>query len=434
MQRITHLNILAKILLIFYFLLLAMFIFAPRINVYGGLNLGVLSVLIIFSILYKKIISALFIRNIFLLFIIIFGIGFYHYFLSIVYDNNGTYFFSICISMCISILFGFSFVSLISTGKEVRGELIYKLIKLSVIAVFINSVILLIEFFYPEFKTVLESMLVQNPLANINYEEHAFRFRGLASAGGAALSIVNAVAVWLCVSLAIQGRISKLFALVIISTLCASNIFTGRTGLIFSLLFMFLYLLTIMKSIFTLKPKINYKFIVTSISLILFFIILKYIISNIELPQEVMNWAFEWTDGLIDGKVDSSSSDGLKDMLYLPENPIHLFFGIGFFEGYSVLYPRTDSGYLKTILSIGLILSLVFYGIIFFLIYQITKLDKSLRLTFFPLILFLFFVEIKEPFIYQNYASRIVFLLIGAYFFIIYQSKRKLILAKKGTI
>ena len=91
-------------------------------------------------------------------------------------------------------------------------------------------------------------------------------------------------------------------------------------------------------------------------------------IPPIEISDEIIAWAFEWVDGIYGKKLDSSSADDLKTMLYLPDDPFHLIFGIGFFEGKSEIYPRTDSGYLKTILSIGVVFSLLLYLTLIYLL------------------------------------------------------------------
>ena len=143
-------------------------------------------------------------------------------------------------------------------------------------------------------------------------------------------------------------------------------------------------------------------------------------IPPIEISDEIIAWAFEWVDGIYGKKLDSSSADDLKTMLYLPDDPFHLIFGIGFFEGKSEIYPRTDSGYLKTILSIGVVFSLLLYLTLIYLFTKTINISREFKILIYPILIFLIIVEIKEPFIYQNFMGRIIMLLIGASLFFIH--------------
>jgi O-antigen ligase len=100
-------------------------------------------------------------------------------------------------------------------------------------------------------------------------------------------------------------------------------------------------------------------------------------------------------------------------MLFIPKNIFHLMFGIGFFEGTARIYPRTDSGYLKTLLSIGLPLGLLLYGWIFRLIFHIRRKDNLLGWLSISVILTFGILEIKEPFLYQNFSARLICLVAG---------------------
>lgn len=405
------------LLQIFFCFCVFLFVFSPRVNLFGGLHMGMFAVLIVFVLGFKNVLRGILnLKNI-LLFLFFVSLGLYHALMAAIYGNDGFYFLSISVSVCISILFGFVFFGLLDTNKRDRDELIFTLIKLIIYAVFVNSIIIIVEFIYPEVKSIVESILINDPSANIDYAEHAFRLRGFSAAGGASLSIVNAAAVWLCVSLAIKKRISSFYTLIIIFVICASNIFTGRTGLSFSLLFASVYLLYLcnemIHSIFS-----GGKSIFNSLSLVLFVAVVGFFLQDVKLDSEITSWAFEWVDDILAGRIESSSSVNLLSMLYIPNNVFHLMFGIGFFEGFSTIYPRTDSGYLKTVLSIGLVFAFFLYVTIFNLIYRTARLNRDLRLMIYPLIIFFLIVEIKEPYIYQNYASRAMFLLVGAYFYI----------------
>jgi hypothetical protein len=141
---------------------------------------------------------------------------------------------------------------------------------------------------------------------------------------------------------------------------------------------------------------------------------LYYILPPIELTDEILEYAFEFFYSIESGSTSTASTDDLKSMLYIPENPFHFLFGIGFFDGFNSLYERTDSGYLKTLLSFGFIIGLFFYLIMFSLLFLPGFVYKELMVFLVPVFLFLLLAEIKEPFLYQNYLSRVIMLLAGA--------------------
>ena len=106
-------------------------------------------------------------------------------------------------------------------------------------------------------------------------------------------------------------------------------------------------------------------------------------------------------------------------MLYLPDDPVHLLFGIGFFEGLGNIYPRTDSGYLKTILSIGVPLGILLYAVIIFMFFRVNRVSSKYFWLVVSVSGVMLLVEVKEPFLYQNFAARMIFLLSGAAMFIL---------------
>src|SRR5690606_2071112 len=66
------------------------------------------------------------------------------------------------------------------------------LVYLSLLAISFNSVVILTEVLFPFVRDVIESFLI--PSGNVNWRE-GFRYRGIASGGGASLSVLVAVAV-----------------------------------------------------------------------------------------------------------------------------------------------------------------------------------------------------------------------------------------------
>ena len=130
----------------------------------------------------------------------------------------------------------------------------------------------------------------------------------------------------------------------------------------------------------------------------------------------IFNYAFEAFVNYQSGAgVRTDSSDDLKTMLFLPD-PIHVIFGSGSFDSQSNGVDRSDSGYMKTMLSSGIVGFVVIYTIYVAIAYRIGKSVRSyasmqnlliiLGITF-------IIIEIKAPVLYQNDTSRLFWLIYG---------------------
>jgi hypothetical protein len=405
---------------LFLFFVLFGFIFSPRLNVGVVIHVGIFSVfLFALAFTFKQRRFAL-PKPLFYFAVIFLSLANYHLLLATFLGNNPIYFFSICISSIVYVTFGWIVASFLDERGINDSALIDHLIMLCAIAIFVNSAIIIVEHLSPEIKTSLESLLLNSEDANVNYAAHPFMLRGLSSAGGAALSIVNALAVLLFIFLVVNKKISNGAALFGSLIIVISNIFVARSGLILGVLFFVVLAITLL----TRSLRSGVYGIMRAGALILSLLIALMFILDYELDPEAAGWAFEWVPGLLSGKLESESSDDLISMLFLPDNPLHLLFGIGFFEGESNLYSRSDSGYLKTIFSIGMPLAFLLYSVIIFLFSRLLKVSPKYRWLVVSITAFALIVEIKEPFLYQNYAARIIFLLSGAAMFVLSQHRK----------
>ncbi|MBC7488666.1 MAG: hypothetical protein H7240_00150 [Glaciimonas sp.] len=401
---------------LFVFLLVFFFVLSPRFDFNVAIHAGYFSVALLASTcaIRKRALFSLpkplvAITAFFLV------LAIYHLVFATLYDNNGSYFFSICISIIVSNVFGWMLASYLVKSGTNNNDLIDQLLIICAMVAVINASVVLVEYALPEIKSVIESYLLQVVDSNTNYADHSFNLRGLAGGGGAALSVFNAIAILFLIYLVGNKKIAASFALLSAVVITCSNILTGRTGLILSLLFTLLLLVVIL--IKDLKSGfIGGMRIITNV---IFVLILLSLLDKYELDQEAAEWAFEWADGLVLGKFESASSEDLKTMLFLPDNFMDLIFGVGFFEGFGKIYPRSDSGYIKTILSIGILLSILLYSAIIFIYFQINKVSSKYFWLVVAISSVMLFIEIKEPFLYQNYAARSMFLLSGAAMFVL---------------
>lgn len=333
--------------------------------------------------------------------------SFYYLASALYFDNKSLVdFISICFSVAFYPIFGF-FVAKFLFDNKASEQNLFKYYAFLVISVaFLNSIIIIAEFIFPYLRGLVESVLAQGD-SNINYTDHPFRLRGISSGGGAALSAFNAYSTFLLFFSTNQKNIKPLPSLIIAATLTMACIFLGRTGLIISIVFLIFIFYTIIKN----------KFLITSLSLIasillvagLFYDDLENYFSE---QSEVIGWAFEWVDVLTTDNKSTASTDDLITMLFVPDDVYELFFGVGHFEALGSSFRRTDSGYLKTLMALGLFLTIFLYSHIIQLTLKTTNIGIPRRIPVYIIILF-FLIEIKEPFLYQNYASRALFLLIG---------------------
>jgi hypothetical protein len=401
---------------LFSFVAVFFFIFSPRLDLKIVIHTGFISVLlIVFLVTIRQHKIFFFPKQ--LLFIAMFfcGLALYHSIFAFFYDNNASHFSSICISVIISIVFGWLLASYLFNNESSDVCLIDHLLMMCTISAILNSSVILIEYIFPEVKLIIEGFLVQVQDANINYAEHAFRLRGLASAGGAGLSVFNAVIIIFIVFLVIRDKFSSSLAIGGAIILACSNVFAGRTGLILGIFFTFILLAVVLVKNF----RSGFYGILRALCLTSVFLLLLTVLVDFDLDPEAAGWAFEWVDGIGSGKLESGSVDELGTMIFLPDNPIHLMFGVGFFEGIGKIYSRSDSGYLKTILSIGVPLGIGMYSVIIFMFFKVSKVSSKYFWLVLSVSIVMLFVEIKEPFLYQNYVARAIFLLSGAAMFIL---------------
>jgi hypothetical protein len=401
--------------------LLFFFIFAPRVALGAEINFGLLAVALIMVMNASAFIQFTLPKPFAMLVGVFLFLGLYDYCLAELYGNEPSYFVGICVAAAICVMFGWGFARSYVDRPDDASKFILELVQLVMLAILLNSVIMLLEYFVPGVKDTIESYLIQSDSSNIDYAEHPFRLRGFASSGGAALSIVNALGVMFVIFLVWRGAMSGLFGLLAAAVMAVSNIFAGRTGLIASLAFSVLLLAFLLWR----SARTGLTGLIRAIGLLILTSCFISGVLNIDFDAEASRWAFEWVDGLTSGKVSSSSSDELGGMLYLPTNAIDLLFGVGFFEGESSQYLRSDSGYVKTVLSVGLLFGGLMYAFIGWLLFKVVEVSREYRWLVIAVLGFLYIVEIKEPFLYQNFAARVLFFLSGSAWFIIWQRKFK---------
>lgn len=369
-------------------------------------SLSIFSILLGFSLAFIKVLknnkSVVLTKCYFLFVSIAFFLFIYTTCIETIYSlSGGQYYFS----RIVINFFVCSFFCVLFSIYLVKSE-----VKLSDIFTFIfyiglvNSVVVLLSFFISDFRLFIESFLYQQEGSNIDYMAVDWRLRGIAAAGGASLSLFTAFCIVIGIICNRMKLISSNQLLVCSIIMLASQFFIARTGLMIGLLFLLLWLFIEFK-----KFKFSFFILLTVVGVFLAWFYFEFY----DQIARILPFALElFYNALSGGSVETSSTNDLLDMLYFPDNINYFFFGFGCFEGCSIY--RSDSGYFKSISAVGIFASLFFYLTFFYVLFFWFKRFLPQGVFFWRLmILVLFLVEIKEPFLYQNYLSRALILIVS---------------------
>lgn len=308
-------------------------------------------------------------------------------------------------------------IGVICVGMRVKSP-INVILRAFVVCCVIQSIFISISIFSVQFRLVMNEIILAN--GNTNYLE-SFRVRGFSASGGPALSLNQALGV--LSSLYLLSQSGKSRYLYIAFFILIPIFFVARTGFYLGVLFILFYFLNINRirqlfcSIF-LKPVGILSFMLVGIVLVVGFQNVGVILDEeaISRLDDAFSWGLEIFFNAQAGSLESETTNALFDMLVVPDELRFLLFGFGVFDIGAFGYERTDSGYLKTLYSSGLIGVCVLYGTLFSALLFSAIRYRQRSFIFYVAIVVLVFVlvEIKEPFLYQNYASRFAFILIGA--------------------
>lgn len=242
-----------------------------------------------------------------------------------------------------------------------------------------------------------------------------YRMKGFANSGGAGLSYLQALGVFVGGILFLQEKkVMRRIALVIgIVFITLVQIFIARTGLFASVL-LFLALLV--------QPAVNngsivllFKRVFQGIALlVLIFLIFLAILPKERLAyfnEKVFSRAIELFEAYqTTGEFQTSSTQTLKSMYFLPSDPLQTLFGAGEWDGapgtrgYSRRKVESDVGFVRAIFAIGLFLTILFYSIYVFYIRKLylTYWGRLFSLGLICLAIIFVFGETKEPFLVRS--------------------------------
>ena len=275
------------------------------------------------------------------------------------------------------------------------------ILKAFLLAIFAQSVLLLVSFFNLD----LRDFIGQNISVKANFDTvDLYRAPGFTSDAGSSLSVTQSLGVLAGgLLLVMRPDFSKLVTASIvftIFTIATSCIFVGRTGLIISWLFIFIFL---------------FKRIIPRSSILIAIVVIgaagAFAVQFIAdlLPDFSTDFFLDWAFGFLSGKNESVSE--LASMP-IPPLSIDTIFGTGLVGLINGANPSGhDSGFVQNYYSLGIFLAAILYLAYLNALLRMIAWMPALIGTASALIFFL--AEVKEPFLFKY---SIMTFLIAAYF------------------
>lgn len=282
----------------------------------------------------------------------------------------------------------------------------------------IQTVFILLGIVSIQFRVTMDSLI--EATGNTNYLV-SFRVRGFSASGGGSLGLSQAIGVLSALYLSSALKKSYFFWIAIVTWI--PIFFVARTGFFFGAVFILIYFASLNRILHLLRSMFFRPVGIVGISVVLplMLVVLPSLggIFEAEALDRVgyaLRWGFEIFLNAQAGTVETATTNALMDMLVIPNEPSYFLFGFGVFDTGAFGYERTDSGYLKTWYSSGVIGVIAVYGVLFYSIYSTAVNSNSSGVRNYILIILVVIVlaEVKEPFLYQNYLGRYVFIIIGA--------------------
>lgn len=286
-----------------------------------------------------------------------------------------------------------------------KGKAVNDVIYISLLVLTFNSLIVLVEVGQPSVRSLIESFLA--PSGNRDWSE-GIRYRGIASGGGASLSLVIPIAFVLLLHLFNEKYIGIVQSAVLGGILILSALFIGRTGLVLLPVIIVLYVAFNFRKHFL---KLILLLVLVILPSVLYMEHLKIFIID-EFGIGFYNYSVGFMlEGLSGFENEGTVTILLSFLQVLPASFPEILIGYGFYGG-SEFEPWTDSGYARMFLSVGYLFGTLFY-ILFFFAFRTTIKSHSFVLVSLGVVLLI--GEVKEPLLFSGYGSRIYILILVAF-------------------
>lgn len=288
------------------------------------------------------------------------------------------------------------------------------LLLLILLVILLNSVIIFLELQFGSIRSFIEGYLDPISGSSIDYA-NGYRLRGIASSGGAGLSISIPAAITIAFYLFDKGKLSLTLLLIFFLSLLGSAVVIGRTGIILSVIPISTYLFLLLTRRIQIGSILKIFIFVVIFSLVIGPLFYRYItVFFSEMFGDVfIKYAFGF---LLDGR-RGFEEEGTVSLMseFIKVLPLELpqaLTGYGFYGG-SSFSPWTDAGYNRTFLSIGFFFGSIFYCLIYYMYLLPLTENKYLLGT---LVLILSIAEIKEPLLFSGVAARMYILILIYYY------------------
>ncbi|QTF91395.1 hypothetical protein [Halomonas sp. BM-2019] len=280
--------------------------------------------------------------------------------------------------------------------------------KLIVFIVFVNAVIIVLEYFFPPFRIAIESMLYLSESANIDYLTREFRLRGIASGGAANLSLFHGTMLILLQALYLKKKIGFTYFAIASLTIFTSLLFIGRTGIVMAIagIVMFHFLNFVMS-----RDKLSARRMLIYLFVSAIVVIIPPTFAML-FPDNLLAYSISFLYQGVEGVQQEGTTDALRRMINIPNEWPKLLFGVGSHWGDFDLRRSYDIGYLKMFTALGIPLAVIFYLFVAYLAKHVLTIThyKSFWIVF---MMIMFISEYKEDFIFKGYSARLMWLMIG---------------------
>lgn len=312
------------------------------------------------------------------------------------------------IQVCIYIMLGLVLAMSLMQKALDMDQVITLIFKLVTFVVFVNALIIVIEYHVPAFRAFIESMLYLPENSNINYLTREYRLRGIASGGAANLSLFHGMVLVIIQALYIKHKIGVVYTLVASVTIFTSLLFIGRTGILIGFIgIVIFHALNLMMA----RNKLSLRRFFLYISLAAIIVVAPPVFA-IFFPDNVLAYSISFLYEGVEGLREEGTTRAVANMFEIPNKWGKLLFGVGAHWGDFTLQGSVDAGYMRMLTALGIPLALAFYCFYAFLAKYLFNLTHY-KSVWIVIMIIMFIAEIKEPFIFKGYSARLVWMMIG---------------------
>lgn len=425
MQKYHRASLLYKTILGFVLFFSIYSIYFNYLPTYTSRIIGIISIIFL---LYYITFNKFPMYNQEIIILICFYIIYIIYLLILSYIYEDDYMFAYSRVMILLQIFPSSiFISILLLNKNISFRDTIKIISICII---IQSLFVILDFLSADFRNFTIKYIPQT--GNTDYTITQARFRGLTNSGEATLSVTQSIGVisllyLIVTSKSINFKYYILYSLSL-GIVTASIFLSGRTGfLIFPVTFLFI--ISMNSKWRQMKRGFILLFFAAPIFIFMTYTLLTTaytLTGGAELTsgEDVLNRLLRWyTEEFFSdsGSIQSYTVLALISHWFFPQELSVLIFGDP--STWSLNRIPSDVGFIRILHANGLVGSLMFYGLILFiLVSSLSKINDPIsRRYIFFIFLFLFIIESKEPFLSKFEISTIIFTI---YFYLTISSQR----------